>query len=334
MNVVHPGHSGRLIKVAEGHIGSARISGDGSTVVWNQMVDGQLEVMRWQDGRVDCLSKDDRADMHPDVSYDGRTVVWTRYSNPDPRGEGSWDVVMWKDGEKTEIGCDPKGNELSPRISRDGQVVVWDNDQTGSYGPCRIERWKDGEVERVTEGAEGTSQEFPILSGDGSRIFWREFAAGNSDIWMRDQHGVIKPVVSTESDQVTPQVTPDGCKLVWTDNAKGDEDIYFSNLDYGNQVEIVSGQRLADETWASMSADASVIAWTNFDRADDSVSRVNIFLKQGGDVQQVTVEDGGLNTNPRLSDAGDKLVWHWLDNQDSQHSVLYLLEREQPAPAP
>lgn len=327
MTVIHPGLSGRLTKVAEGNLGSARISGDGSTVVWNEVVDGQLEVMRWHDGRTECLSKDVRSDMHPDVSYDGRSVVWTRYSNEDPHGAGSWDVVMWKDGAVTQLSQDPRGNELSPRISRDGQVVVWDNDQTGHFGPCRIEKWKDGEIEQVTEGNPGSSQEFPFLSGDGSRIFWREYGAGNSDIWMRDQNGVTKPVVCTDSQQVTPQISPDGCKLLWTDDAMGDEDVYLTDLDNGNHHVCVAGERKVDETWANMSADGRTVAWTNFDRTHQQASSVNVFLKKDDQVQQVTVEDGGLNSHPSLSDDGSRLLWQWQDSEDTHHSCLYVLER-------
>lgn len=326
--VVYPGLTGRLVKVAEGNVSSARISGDGSTVVWNEMVDGQLEVMRWQNGRTDCLSKDARADMHPDVSDDGRTVVWSRFSNENPTGEGSWDVMMWKDGVTTQLSQDPRANELSPRISRDGQVVVWDNDQTGKYGPCRIEKWKDGEIEQVTEGNPGSSQAFPILNQDGSRIFWREYGAGNPDIWMRDQNGVIKPVVCTDSDQVTPHISPDGSKLLWTDNAKGDDDIYLTDLDNGNQWVVVAGERKVDETWASMSGDGRTVAWTNFNRQNQDLTSVNVFLKQDGQTQQVTVADGGTNAHPKLSDDGDRLLWQWQDGEDIRHSCLYVLERE------
>ncbi|MEW6283709.1 MAG: hypothetical protein AB1758_34175 [Candidatus Eremiobacterota bacterium] len=333
MSVVQPGLQGRLVKVAEGNIGSPRISGDGSTVVWNQMVDGQLEVMRWKNGQVECLSKDPRPDMHADVSDDGDTVVWTRHSNENPTQGGSWDVVMWKNGELRTIAADPVANEFTCRISRDGNTVVYDSDTNGKWGFWHIEKWRDGQTERVTEGFPGTSQEFPFVSGDGQRVFWREYAKGDSDIWMRDQNKVIKPVVATDSEQVTPQISPDGCKLVWSDDRLGDSDVLMTDLDHGNQVRVVSGERKADETWATMSADGSVVAWTHFDRSDEEQTRVNIYVRRGDeDPTQVTVEDGGLNSWPQVSDDGTRLAWQWQDRENWRNSVLYLLEMD-PEPA-
>ena len=111
------------IKLTQGIVGSPRISGDGSTVVWNQIVNDNEEIMRYRDGKVDCLSHDPRPDMHADLSYDGSVVAWTRFSSVDPQDkQGHWDIVMWKDGQETTL-ASTRANEMDPVVSRDDVTV-------------------------------------------------------------------------------------------------------------------------------------------------------------------------------------------------------------------
>jgi len=109
---VNPRIQGRVTMLAEGIVGSPRVSGNGRVVVWDEFVDSNMEIMRYENGRVERLTRDPRPDMLPDLSADGRVVAWTRFSAADTHDpNGTWDVYQWRDGVESPVATGDGQNE-------------------------------------------------------------------------------------------------------------------------------------------------------------------------------------------------------------------------------
>ncbi|MBM3461734.1 MAG: hypothetical protein FJX76_06490 [Armatimonadetes bacterium] len=315
---LHPSVQGTLRLLAEGRVGPPQVSGDGKTVVWDQLVDGNMEILRWRDGKVDQLTHNTLADVHPVVSDDGNTVAWTRRDK-----NGNFDVVANIEGTERVISAGP-GNEYSVAISGDGKTIVWDDDHNGDWGGWDIRAWRDGRVETVTDSP--GNQEFPEVNDDGSCIFWRDDTAEDgSNIWMRDRSGTIKPVVTGQAYQGPFAVTDDGSKVIFTDIGEDAEGLYIQD---GLRVRPVADLDKVSESGPAVNADGSVVAWTNFDFRNGAPADTQIFLKDGEQSVQITTGADGLNARPSISDDGRTVTWFWIDNEDTGHCKIYLLERE------
>lgn len=317
-NPLHPSVKGKLTLLAEGRVGPPVVSGDGTTVVWDAVVDGNGEIFRWRDGKTERLTHNALGDAKPVVSDDGDTVAWTRRN-----ADGNYDVVASIKGEEKVVSAGP-GNEYSVAISGDGRTIVWDDDHDGSWSRWDIRMGRDGRVQPVTELP--GNQEFPQVNDDGSRIFWRDDTGnGGSDIWMRDAAGTIKPVVTADSYQGPYAVTDDGKKIFFTDIGKDEEGLYLQD---GTRVRPVADLAQVSETQPAASADGTVVAWTSFDFRKGTPADTQIFLKDGDRSIQVTTSRDGLNAEPSLSDDGRVLTWFWIDANDTQHCRIYRLDRD------
>jgi Tol biopolymer transport system component len=329
MNTIQPRIQGRLTMVSEGEVGRPRISADGKTVVWGQVVDGQEEIFKFHDGKVEQVTHDDRVDLDPVVSQDGSVIAWSRFSTVDPRDpSGHFDIYENRNGEEHAICTDP-GNQTSPAVSRDGRVIAFDDDGDGRMIHWNIKRWENGVTDSVTEGKH--VNEFPLVTGDGKTVLWRNSDTGRQRVFKRDESGTISPAVVTHGDASTPAVSPDGRLLLYTDNSHGDDDLM---LQKDGETTLVAGQRRVDETWAHMSADGQQVVWTNFDRRHSDAADTQIMLKDGDEVSQLTWEDGGLHTFPDISDDGRAITYMWVDPTGLKPSRIYMLERGTCPPPP
>lgn len=315
-----------ITRLAHGIVGSPRISGDGSTVVWNQVVGDNLEIMRYRvppgggrEGQVDQLTRNPRADMRASLSHDGSVIAWTRFSSADPSDkQGHWDLVVHQDGKETVVGG-TRANEMDAAVSRDGSTVAWSSDIDGTASAWKVVVRKDGKNSDVT-GGEGNNA-FPVLSGDGSRIFWRNFSDSGSDLWMRDQDGTCKQLTDDPEAEVKPAVTPDGKTVVYSKN----DDLFRFDLERSSTTVIADDPQM-DEIWPAVSDDGKTIVWTNFDRRKEEVD-TQIWQHQDGQNEYLT-SLRGLNGFPQLSGDGSKVVWMWVDKNDLSNSAIYLATRE------
>lgn len=328
MSIIPP-TSGRLITLAEGEVGSPRISGNGRVVVWNQVVDGNSEIMKFEDGVVSQVTHDEHPDAFASVSYDGRVVAWSRFSSVDPSDPaGNFDIYQNRDGVESPVATGP-GNECGPAVSRDGRVIAWDDDGNGKWANFNIRKWQDGQVTDVTVGR--GDREFAFLNGDGSEVYWRDFSTGTAQVWAAGPDGAPRVVLAGEGDAITPQISPDGQVLLWTDNSQGDDDLLIRK---DGRVEVVAGERDVDETWARMSATGRQVVWTNIDRRDPDNPQMQILLKDGNEVSQVSWEDGGMHSMPDISEDGQAMTWLWVDPSHQKPSRICLFQREAPAARP
>ncbi len=210
--------------VARGILGAPQISGDGRTVVWNQNVNGNVDIFRYRDGQVDRISSDPRQDIHPTVNRDGSVITWSRMSNVDPDEPGSnFDVVVWRDGKEQMLANSP-ANEIDPVVSPNGSKIAWTSDIDGSQATYAIELNENGNTTRLTPDQD--SNLFPVFAGDSGKMIWRTFFQGGSDLSMREADGKIDLITADEQEEIRPSITADGNTVFFhTVSPEGDDDL-------------------------------------------------------------------------------------------------------------
>jgi len=315
---------GKRTLLADGPVGTPRVSGDGKTVVWNQMVDDNLEIMRYRDGKIEQLTHNALPDMHAVPNDDGSVIVWdrcTRNDNNDP--DGRWDAVRWENGVETVL-TDSQANSTDTTVSGDGKVIAWSNDIDGKQGNWKIQTLVGDKIVDLTPNEETNAG--PVLNQDGSRMFWRSYREGGSDIAMRDQDGVIKPVTDSEEDEVRPAITADGKTLVYSvTSEEGDDDLVRLTVE-PRSLTSVSEEKDVDECWPSLSADGKTVAWTNFDRRGKETD-VQVLLREGDQTVALS-ENFNLHTFPNLSADGKTVVWMDVDRNNTEHCQIFLWQRD------
>ncbi|MFN8609147.1 MAG: hypothetical protein U0931_16545 [Vulcanimicrobiota bacterium] len=307
-----------------GVVGAPQISGDGKTVVWNQMVDDNVDIYRYRDGQIDRISSDPRQDIHPSLNYDGSVITWTRWSKLDPNDkEGNFDVVVWRDGQEQTV-ADSRANESDPIVSPDGTRVVWDSDVDGGSIKSVIQCLENGQVRDLSKESDNAA--FPVFAGN-QNLIWRSYGAGGSDLIRYDGQSAQK-ITNQPGSEVKPAATDDGQTVFYQKADDSDDDLYKLDLKSG-QTEVVAGLKKVDEDWPSVSADGSVLAWTNFDRRLPlPTANTQIYVRENGQNRQVTFGPG-IHGQTSMSDDGNKIAYHWINSAFINNRAIVLLERDQ-----
>ncbi len=308
-----------------GVVGAPAISGDGKTVVWNQKIDDNVDIYRWQDGKIDRLSSDPRQDIHPTVNYDGSVITWSRWSTVDPDDKtGNFDVVVWKDGQEQTVAATP-ANESDPQVSPDGSKIVWSNDINGGGYKSVLQCLENGTVRDLT--VESDNANFPSWAGNET-LLWRAFDANGSDV-VRYQNGEARRVTSAPGHEVKPAGTYDGQVVFYqASDESNDDDLYRLNVKTG-ETERIAGFKKVDEDWPSVSADGGVVAWTNFDRRGlgEISANTQIYVRENGENHQLTFGPG-LHGQTSVSDDGNRIAFHWINSAFINNRAIVMLERE------
>lgn len=311
--------------VTVGVVGAPQISGDGKTIVWNQKVDDNVDIYRYQDGKIDRLSSDPRQDIHPTVNYDGSVISWSRWSAIDPEDKtGNFDVVVWKDGQEQTVAATP-ANESDPQVSPDGSKIVWSNDVNGGGYKSVLQCLENGAVRDLT--AEADNANFPSWSGNET-LLWRAFDSNGSDV-VSYQNGEAKRVTSAPGHEIRPAGSDDGNVIVYqaSDEVAGDDDLFRLDVRTG-VTEKIAGLKKVDEDWPSISADGGVVAWTNFDRRIMDTANTQIYAHENGENRQLTFGPG-LHGQTSISDDGNKIAFQWINSAFINNRAIVVLERQQ-----
>ena len=312
--------------LATGLVGAPQVSGDGKTVVWNQNCDGNVDIYRYHDGKVDRLSSDPRQDIHPRPNYDGSVVTWSRFSTLDPNDkEGNFDVVVWRDGQEETL-AGSRANESDPVVSPDGTRVAWTSDIDGLNRKDVIQTWQGGTTRNLTPETEGHA--FPVFAGNDS-LLWRAFDANGSDVVKGNlEDGQYERITHQSGHEVKPAGSSDGQTVVYQSaDADNDDDLFRLDLKTG-QVDLLAGVKKVDEDWPAVSEDGQTVAWTNFDRRGPGPSAyTQIYLHEKGENRQLTWGPG-LHGQCSMSGDGNQIAFQWINSLYMDHRMVVLLERE------
>lgn len=318
---INPALAGKLTRIDQGNLGPAVLSGDGSTVVYNKWIDDQQwDVFRHRGDRVERLTDDPRHDISPSLSRDGEVVAWSHYSGKE-WGQGSWDIKKHVQG-KTLVVADGPAHETDPQVSADGRTIVWTNDDSGSPWGFDIFREQEGKMDQVTSG-DGVNTD-PLISADGSRVFFRrKVRFDGGDLWMKDEHGTIKPLTDNPESEFDPAISANGRVVAFSQVSREFDDDVFWFHDKGGNVTVLAGEKKVDESEPTLSADGSVAAWTRRSKKPGESRDPQVMLMENGQATPLTVE--GPSFWPKLSEDGRVLTFATVEQNQV---VLYKLDRD------
>ncbi|MBS2035955.1 PD40 domain-containing protein [bacterium] len=306
-----------------GVVGAPQISGDGKTVVWNQLVGDNVDIYRYCDGQIDRISSDPRQDIHPSLNHDGSVITWTRWNKLDPKDpEGNFDVVVWKDGREQTV-AETRANESDPVVSPDGAKIAWESDVDGNNRQSVIQCLENGKIRDLTQPSDNAA--FPVFGGN-QHLFWRSYGADGSDLVRFDGQNAQK-ITNQPGSEVKPAASKDGQVVFYQKVSDSDDDLFRLDLKTG-QTELAAGLKKVDEDWPSTSADGSVLAWTNFDRRLPlPTANTQIYVRENGENRQVTFGPG-IHGQTSMSDDGNKIAYHWINSAFINNRAIVLLERQ------
>lgn len=289
------------IPVARGNVLPPALSRDGSTLVWNGYTDGQSDLYLHQADSIERITFDEALDTDPALSADGGTVVWSR------RGPEGMDLMVRRPGGQPEVLLVAEGDQRQPAVSADAIVVAFKDDD-------HISLLKDGEALAISSPGPTESDSRPWVTADGSKIFWERMDSRDftQTLWMRDATGADRPVLK---EFVSAAVSDDGNTIAFSKWVGQDKDVFKLDLRTG-ETSVVSAKKGVNESFPSVSADGSAVAYNVVDFSNDEVEAYIHLNEDGQDRQLVGRRQGARDLFPRVSADGSVLSWTLIDNQN------------------
>lgn len=336
-----PRNGGKVTVIAEGRVNPGEVSGDGRSVVFGEFTPGVGEsVFRWQEGRAEKLNQDGYSSYEARCNHDASVVTFHRYSLKDALDKsGNWDIGRWKDG-KVEVVAGTPEHEMSPDIDDSGEVIVYDQENKAEK-KARIMRWQEGATIAVSDGS--AVDLFAEVSGDGKRTIWRRDI---DNVYLQDQNGVIKPLTLTGKGPASVMLDQKGERVLYSaEDEDGDRDLYMTDLST-NRTTVISNLKGVEEYDANFSGDGKSVVYTAIDFrkkgpidlssldgppelfSDELLAAdMNVYVWRDGKTEQLTWNDGGLNTKATVSDDGKSISWFWVDSEDTNNRKVLLWQK-------
>lgn len=280
-------------------------------MAWSNRKSGTRDLYLKRGDETIQLTNDSEIDTEPALTPDGDILIWSRRTGDD------WDLYQYFDGKMEPLYSEP-GAQRKPKISGDGSTLVFE-DRDG------IAIVKDGERLRVAPPQGTEISRSPLVSHDGNRVFWERFdqADRTKTVWMRDENGVEKPLLTPDDSWTEYTVSRNGKQLtyaVWTDKGK---DLYQWDLDT-NQRKVIAAKEDVNEAFPSVTPDGETTYYTLADFR--GWPKVNTYLfrdKEGRQEELVTRDPVGRNLFSQVTADGNLLHWMWIDDDDPNNRALY-----------
>ena len=337
-----PRNGGSVTLIAEGRVNPGEVSPDGKAVVFGGFEPGVGEsVFRWKADRVERLNTDDHSSFEARCNHDASVVTYNRYSLQDAFDKkGNWDIARWEAGKTTVVSDSPE-NEQSPDIDRSGGVIVYDREDSTAR-KIRVMRWENGETRPVSDGS--AIDLFAEVSGNGERVSFRR---NLNTVFLEDQNGTVKPLQLAGEKPASVMLDGSGQRVLYSAQDKdGDRDLFITDLST-NTTTVVANLKGVEEYDGHFSADGKSVVYTAIDfrkkgpidlnslsgnpegYSDDLLAAdMNVYVWRDGKTEQLTWNDGGLNTKATISDNGESISWLWIDSNDTNHRKLLLWQKD------
>jgi Tol biopolymer transport system component len=233
----------RLI-VTEGDARGARLSPDGSSVVYSVADDGtsQIHVLDTRDSTDSVLASEGR-DFRPAWSPDGSLIAFSRILDGEP---DLW--TMTADGSGQRQLTDEPASDWAPAWSPDGAAIVFNSDQAGSFDLVRI----DADGRNPTALTSGPADDYePDWSPDGRRIAFTSNRDGDFAVWIVDAEGGEPSRLETGAGSAyMPSWSPDGSMIAFTSDRTGDFEVFVVPSG-GGEPRNISKNPGSDDGWVA-----------------------------------------------------------------------------------
>jgi hypothetical protein len=185
-----------------------------------------------------------------------------------------------------------------------------------------IVKWTNGVNSDVSDGT--AVDLFAETSGNGQRVLWRR---NLSNLFLQDQNGVVKPIQNQGNKPAAVMLDHSGSKVLYcARDEDGDQDMFLADLSKNTTIE-VSAIKGMDEYEGYLSGDGKSVVFTGLDRRKDKAD-MNVYLWNEGKTEQLTWNDGGLNTAASVSHDGSSVSWFWIDQQDTTNRKVLLWKKD------
>jgi Tol biopolymer transport system component len=209
-------------------------------------------------GAAERLTNDIFEDRKPDVSPDGKRIVFESNRDGNP---GLW--TLDTAGEPRLLLAHPADADAHPRFSPDGKRIVFASNREEKTRQTDL--WTvspDGSNLRRLTSVEGLKGR-PTWFSDNTRIIFESNRNGGWGLWALEPDGRVAPL-PRPTPSMRPAWSPDGWWLAYQSQRGGNQDLYLTQMKTGQERRLTTDPaREGDPAW---SRDSRRIAFVS-DRA-------------------------------------------------------------------
>ncbi len=165
---------------------------DGRTVLFSALRDGISDIYRLdlETGEVQNLTQDDYADNNPQVSPDGKLVVYERRISGNNK---LYAFPLADPARKTQLSFGPF-DDAAPIFSSDGGRIYYASDEDDDIPNLRSLDLKTGTIHQYTDVFGGTMAPAPLKTPRGDRLAFITYYKGAFKLHTRDTTEPIREV--------------------------------------------------------------------------------------------------------------------------------------------
>ena len=221
------------------------VAGDGSLVYMNVATGRWGGTLGWvgADGAMEEIVTidDDLGPRHPRMSPDGRRVVLNKGPG---QGLALYDLDR---SSLAPLTAQDEGNY--PSWSRDGQVVTFASDRSGTFALYQIAADGSGATSTVTQGERAAFSS--DWAPDGSVLVFYDISISTGrDIRLWYPDGTTSTFLATEFGEWSPRVSPDGRWMAYISDRSGEDRVYLQPFPEGGPVVDVSTDYGHEAVWS------------------------------------------------------------------------------------
>ncbi len=166
--------------------------GDGRSVVFSALRDGVSDIylLDIETGEVKNLTRDDYADNNPQVSPDGKLVVYERRISGNNK---IYAFPLADPSHKTQLTFGPF-DDNAPIFSSDGNRIYYSSDEDDDIPNLRSLDMRTGTIAQYTDVFGGTMAPAPLKTSRGDRLAFITYYKGEYKLHTKDTAEPIKEV--------------------------------------------------------------------------------------------------------------------------------------------
>ena len=182
----------RKVKVPLDEVQAPCLLGDGRTVLFEALKEGISDIYQLDldQGTVKNLTQDEYADNNPQVSPDGRLVVYERRISGHSK---IYAFPLAEPARKTQLTFGPFDDQ-APYFSSDGTKVYYASDEDDDIPNLRSLDLETGAIAQYTDVFGGTMAPAPLKTGKGDRLGFITYYKGEYKLHTRDTTEPLKEI--------------------------------------------------------------------------------------------------------------------------------------------